>query len=276
MNKIIHTIDDPALLAAIEANFSEEMATFGRYLPGAELHEQAGLRWLYTSLPTAGFNAVLDTHVPTNAIDGTIESMIAFYQQRHVPFTWAVGPTTLPTNLGHYLKAHGFTLIRESTGMVVDMQILPEEVATPANFRVTEVRNLATLKIYTTTSMKGFGSTEEQIRIYFDTYHAIGFGADLSWQHYVGWLNDEPVAVSSLLLHAGVAGIYGIATVPEARRQGIGAAMTLAPLRTAQQHGYHIGVLSPSKMGLVVYQSLGFRTYCSMSFYRFNSSDQAS
>ena len=270
MNEIVRTISTPAIIAAIEANFAEEMAAFGRHLPGAELHEEAEMRWFYTGLPTSGFNGVLHTHITTDDIDAKIDGVVAYFTTRQVPFSWTIGPTTLPLNLAHYLKAREFTHIRDGTGMAADLQALPEEVAEPSNFRVEEVSDENMLQIYTTTSMKGFGSTEEYMRIYSDTYRVIGFGENLPWHHYIGWLNDEPVAVSSLLLHAGVAGVYGVATIPEARRQGIGAAMTLAPLREARRRGYRVGVLSPSEMGLGVYKRLGFRTYCTMSFYRLN------
>lgn len=268
MDEIVRTLSTPAIIAAIEANFAEEMAAFGRHLPGAELHEEAELRWFYTGLPTSSFNGVLHTHIAGNDIDAKIDGVMAYFRTRHVPFSWAIGPTTLPINLAHYLKAHGFTHIHDGTGMAVDVRTLPEAITTPANFCVEEVRNVDMLQTYSTTSMKGFSSTEEYVRIYSDTYRAIGFGENSPWHHYIGWLNDEPVAVSSLLLHAGVAGIYGVATIPEARRQGIGAAMTLAPLREARHRGYRVGVLSPSEMGLSMYKRLGFRTYCTMSFYK--------
>src|SRR5450755_2644633 len=260
MDEILRNLSTPAIIAAIEANLAEEMATFGRYFPGAELHEDEEVRWFSTGLSTS-FNGILRTHITSDDINAKIDEVVGYFKMRHLPLTWPVGPTALPTNLASYLKAHSFTHSHDGTGMAADLQALHEEVVTPGNFRVEVVSSLALLEIYTVTSTRGFGSTEEGTRIYHETYKHIGFGKHLPWQHFIGWLADEPVAVSSLLLHAGVAGIFGVATVPEAQRQGIGAAMTLAPLREARQRGYRVGVLSPSEMGLGVYQRLGFRPY---------------
>ena len=80
----------------------------------------------------------------------------------------------------------------------------------------------------------------------------------------------EPVTIASLLFHAGVAGIYGIATVPQSRRQGVAAAITLHALHEARRRGYRIAVLSPTEMSDALYRRIGFQEYCKLSHYEWS------
>jgi predicted acetyltransferase len=71
-----------------------------------------------------------------------------------------------------------------------------------------------------------------------------------------------------VFLGAGVAGVQFVATLPEARGQGLGAAMTLAPLRAARDLGYQAGILQSSEVGYKVYLRLGFVKVCEVdNFY---------
>ncbi|HLI04966.1 MAG TPA: GNAT family N-acetyltransferase [Ktedonobacteraceae bacterium] len=255
------------ILAAIDANMAEEVAAFGRYLPGAQLREDREARWYLTGLPSSLFNGVQLARFYEGDIDAKIERLLQPFRERALSVSWAVGPASRPTNLRMYLEAHGLALAHVITGMAADLHALNEAFQTPPDLRIEAVRNQEMLRAYATVSKRGFGASPEENEVYYDTYSCIGFADDLPWQHYIGWLDGQPVAVSSLLLHAGVAGVYGVATLPEARRQGVGAAMTLAPLRAARARGYTTGILSPSDMGLRIYQRIGFREYCTVNIY---------
>ena len=89
-------------------------------------------------------------------------------------------------------------------------------------------------------------------------------------QHYVAYLEDRPVACATVFLGGGVAGIYTVGTVPEARRLGIGRAITLA----ARQAGYRYGILHASAAGLNVYRGLGFKEYCPIAIYAWTGEDE--
>ena len=277
MSQILQDFAEPALMLAVEANFAEEMAVFGRYLPGAELHDNEEVEWFITGLPYPLFNGVLRTHFTTGAagktedIDRKIDAILSHFKARRIPMDWAVSQASQPANLGAYLEAHGLSYLGANTAMVLDMRAMHVGLPTHPNLKIEEVNDLEALKLWRYVSDKGFGSSGDQAKVYYDAYINMGFGPHLPWHHYIGCLNDEPVAVSSLLLYAGVAGIYGVATIPEARRQGIGAAMTLEPLIKARSLGYCVAMLSPSDLGLGVYRCIGFREYSKTSFYRWQN-----
>ncbi|KAB8314073.1 GNAT family N-acetyltransferase [Tolypothrix campylonemoides VB511288] len=72
----------------------------------------------------------------------------------------------------------------------------------------------------------------------------------------------ESIRVSSQShnrLDAGVAGIYYVATLPKARRQGFATALVLAALHKARALKYSVGTLQALQMGVNVYTQIGFQ-----------------
>jgi GNAT superfamily N-acetyltransferase len=262
---VLNDLSTPTLVAAIKANLFE----WYRYLgssPKAELYESPERTWSLTGIPLAFANAVLRTQVEPDHADAIIEGTLAHFRSKNVSsVSWWVEPDTRPADLGRHLAAHGLTYVEGMPGMAVDLSALNEDLTTPCGLTIEHVGDREALRQWAHTSIIGSGLPETSVDTWFDVFAGLGF--ELPLRNYVGVLNGEPVATSELFVAAGVAGIYVVATRPEARRQGIGTAMTLAPLREARALGYRIGILHASPMGLGVYRRLGFREYCRMSHY---------
>jgi len=265
MSEILKDFSTPALVAAIEANYWEFWAFFGRS-PQVELHDDPEVMWLVSGIPHPGFNGVFRTQLAPDDVDARISEILTHFKLRRLPMLWWIGPSTRPANLGEHLEAHGLTHTAEP-GMAVDLLVLNEDVPQPSDLEIKRARDVETLKKFSHAADIGFGIPDFVGKAILDIEASLGFEPHLPRHHYVGLLKGEPVATSTLFLGAGVAGIYSVATVPKVRRRGIGSAMTLASLREARAMGYRIGVLRSSQMGLNMYRQLGFKEYCEVSHY---------
>jgi GNAT superfamily N-acetyltransferase len=73
-----------------------------------------------------------------------------------------------------------------------------------------------------------------------------------------------------VFLAAGVAGLYFVCTVPDARRRGIGTAISREALVGTLELGFDVGVLGSSPMGQSMYERLGFRAVCAVNVYEWS------
>lgn len=250
-----------ALLEAMEENIHQAWMRLGLGL-GAVVHEESEILWFFSKLPFHLANGIVRAHMPESAIEERLKQFMAF----HIPIAWLVSPSTQPASLGTYLEQHGW--IREDApGMALDLQSLDKPLSMPSHLTVTRVSDEEQLKIWLRVMTVGSEIPEEGLHLLLDMVARRGMQEDPTIYYYLGMLDDRPVATSLLYLGGGVAGIYNVATLPEVRRQGIGRALTVAPLLHARTLGYRIGVLQASPMGLNLYRRLGFREYCMFQAY---------
>lgn len=266
LSEILKDFSTPALVTAIEANSFEFWPLLAR-LPQAQLYDGPDMMRYVTGVPHPLFNGVTRARLVPEDLDAKIDETLTYFKSRRLPMMWWTGPSTRPADLGKHLQAHGLTHAGDSPGMAADLLALNEDLPAPSGLTMERVGDVTTLKKWLHPLTVGFEFPGFAAKALFDLFADLGFDLHLPWQNYVSWLKGEPVSCSSLFLAAGVAGIYNVATVPEARRKGIGAAMTLASLREARALGYRVAILHSSQMGLGVYERLGFEEYCTLSHY---------
>ena len=76
---------------------------------------------------------------------------------------------------------------------------------------------------------------------------------------FLAWDGDRPVGEATAYVSDGTVGIFGVGVIPEARRRGIGAALTLAAARAFPDRA-DLAWLQPSTMAASMYRRLGFET----------------
>ena len=260
---MVEDLSTTVVVPALEANMAAFWAGYGR-TPGAELYEGEDFLRVITGASEALFNGAFRARLVPDAVDGPIDETLARVASRRVPMFWWVGPSTRPADLGTHLERHGFTHAGNSPAMAVELRALPEEPSRIPGLAVAPVGDLEELRRWARVAAIGTGFPER----FQDELVALEVGVGLEprgnlYSRYVAYQNSEAVGTSALLLHAGVAGIFAVATIPRARGRGIGKALTLAPLLEARRRGYRVGTLQASPMGFPVYRRLGFREVCS-------------
>jgi len=264
MDQTLIDLSSQTLTSAIKANLFAYYDHLGRS-PAVEISEDARFKWVLTGLPVSFLNNILYTCLDTGDIDEIVAELLAGLRAKGITrLSWWIEPGTQPADLGEFLLRHGLIYDNEEPGMSLDLSQL-HEAPLPEGFTVQRVEDLLCLEEFIHAAAGGFGFPAETEHRCVEMFASLGFDQPL--RHYIGILDGKTVATSQMFLGAGVAGLYWVSTLPEARRRGIGAAITRGPLLEARALGYRIGILHASEMGFPVYQRLGFEEQCRMGHY---------
>src|SRR5215207_4723430 len=137
MSAISQDVSSAGMAAAIEANWiggpsygaacrSPSCTTMTPTCVGIPLLE----------FPFPPFNRVYWTRLPQEGIDARSEQVRQHFAAHQVPFLWAVGPFSRPSDLGRHLESCGLARVYEMPGMAVDLQALNEDAPFPAKLEI--------------------------------------------------------------------------------------------------------------------------------------------
>lgn len=246
MNYLPHGATDADLIEAAAHNHTEWF--MARAVVGnGEVRETRGIRWAISPREATIAFPRIPAARASAALDGIIEEI--FSRKPESASCWSLLPTR-PRDLGAQVAARGFEWGWQPHWMALDLTADCAASPAPAGLQVTvddgewEASDLP--------------------------YYGPGEGAALrklaqeqpqrAW-HFVARLDGSVVAHSVLFLttgERGAAGIYNVGVVPEARGNGIGKIISLAPCRHAQALGCSYALLNSAADGL--YNSIGFRS----------------
>jgi ribosomal protein S18 acetylase RimI-like enzyme len=252
--------------AAIEANWEAYHYCLG-HSPNVELSIGRYLAWLVTGLPDHFMNLVVSTQLPSGRADEIVDDALAHFRSIKIrKLSWLARAGTQTIELHNTLLANGLAF-REcfATEMAVDLALLPETLSTSHALKIVTIEDQYTLRQWIHAASIGFRIGGQFEQVWRDLFADVI--CNPQYRTYLALWNGKPVGTSQLFLSGGVAGIYNVSCLPEARGQGIGSALTLAPLLEARRLGYRIGILQASQQGYGVYRRLGFQDFGRLSVY---------
>ena len=259
MHDIQTDLSEQAQFTAISANLCEFFRHLARSWTELEGHfENAKFTRWHTPLAHPWFNGILCSAPFEEADLDFITTTTEYFRAKRVGiFTWWLEPPVQASNWEPALAKLGFRLSNDTRGMALELETLDETAPAVDGLEIRAVEDDDSLHTWVEVFIRGYGLPSTWMEDIFDV--VLRLGLEFPVKNYLGFLHGKAVSTSTLFYGAGVAGIYNVSTMTEARGQGIGAALTRIPLLEARERGYHICILQSSEMGFDVYRRLGFK-----------------
>lgn len=269
---VVHGLDDPRVLEALEDNTYAAYADYARN-PASWVSETPHMLSFISGLPMALFNGIARTQLAPEDLDAQIEAALRPFRERSAPMYWWVSPTARPPDLVDHLLAQGLARAGGMPGMAIDLDRIGMPPDATGAFTVAQMLTSQDAEDWTLAAQVGNEAPPAFLPALREMVTRMSFGPEPRWTSFVGRVDARPVATSQLFTYGGVAGVYCVATVPDARRRGYGAEVTRAALRHARDLGYRVGILQSSQMGLPIYEEMGFQTLIRFDLYTLPDGD---
>ena len=172
---------------------------------------------------------------------------------------WARGGVAEDRELISVAEAAGFRSVYEMPEMVIAKRVEAPQLADGVAIR----------------QLTGAEDAEAYWRIAAAAYADVGFPPEV-FSFYKGLerlcpgrrralafladLDGDPVAIAMTIVNHGIAGIYWVGNLAEARGRGIGRAVSAAATNAGFDLGADLASLQASPMGEPVYRALGYET----------------
>lgn len=235
------------------------LRVLGTTVDGARLVERDGLLRIASDLPIANGNQVMvaGPEATPEALAGAIRDVKAAGDPLRVTLRGGIDD-----RFDAVLRELGLTDRPWAPGMLVDLPA-PADPSRGADLAVEVVTDEAGRADYLRAMGPAYGLDPERIARVANARLLATPGVTL----YLGRAAGEPVSTGMSIVADGVAGVYFIGTVPDARGRGYGEAITARIHADAAAAGCHAAILQSSPSGLGVYERLGYRTAFTYRFW---------
>jgi ribosomal protein S18 acetylase RimI-like enzyme len=254
------------LLQLADANLAEFAREHARWLPPTRIEEHTDLLFTAAGTHAPGpWNAALalgtEAADPQRMLEGAgqffdpLEHHSAIYVRAH-----------LDLDLELACRQRGYALGWDSPGMVL-RHTVPQSPAA-SSLSIDLVRSEAQARAFVEVAADAYETMQLPAAL---TQRLLSHSTRWNRPHsraYVLTEADRPVAAAQLLWSHGIAGVYWVASVAQARRQGHAERITRQVCREAFAAGARAVILQASRGGENIYRRIGFEEITRYRTYR--------
>jgi ribosomal protein S18 acetylase RimI-like enzyme len=181
-----------------------------------------------------------------------------FFGERGRSFTvWVRGDEPEDEDLVAAAKDDGLNQVYETPEMTCDSPVAERELAAGAELR--RLESADQVGDYWSVARESYVDIEFPPEL-FDTFDNDDALIADNLAAFIAYLDGKPVSIAMTVIHDGVAGIYWVGTLEEARGKGLAWATTAAATNAGFELGADFASLQASHMGAPLYPKMGYET----------------
>lgn len=225
---------------------------------GGQMHKLPGLTVFDAGPDSPHAGWVLYTHLPDDTLDEAIQAQIAHFRPTGGSFEWKVFDHDTPPGLKARLLAHGFVAEEREALAALDLEQAPAVLWQPipaAVQRLTDPDDIHHI-------------VRILEAVWQEPHDDLGRALRSDWLErpqnmgiFLAYVDKLPVSAAWIYYHPGksFADLFGGATLPAYRGQGLYTALVAARAQEAQARGVRFLTVDASPMSRPILEKLGFR-----------------
>ncbi|MHA2092012.1 MAG: hypothetical protein ACW98K_14255 [Candidatus Kariarchaeaceae archaeon] len=261
MTSLLSNIQDENLLEAFWRNLVEYFNHLCE--SGSEeckFVDDKVMAFVRSNIPSPMLNSIILKDTNTKNLDTQLRKIQDYFQDFLGPYQLWMKPG-LSKEIDAQLKSNKYRFVGDSNGLAIELDKM-EHHDSPNSLYVQPVRDKNDFDKWVEIASYNLNLREDGKTIYNSRFKERDF-KDLKSNSikYLGWLNAEAIACSTLILGGGVVGVYDDTIIPRLKRThwGIEESMVSVPLKQAMTSGYKVGVVHSSVGDLRRYRAFGFK-----------------
>ena len=204
----------------------------GCYFSGSKKIQGTLLLWS-EKIKDFYWNYATEININEKFSEELIKKIIAFYKTKNRQPSIYFTPFAKPKSLSKILAKFGFKPAFKDAWMFFDKT--EPKIAVPQNLKIKPVETAEEMQSFINVFDQAYGgaTSEEPYGTLPKEYGECLFNSftrkqtDKKIVHYLGFFDEKPIGIATLVFSGNYGCIYNIGTIPDYREKGIGAALTL-------------------------------------------------